>query len=79
MKFSLVMCFAVVLGLACTKSKRDGIQIANQAVRRFEQQDFDTAYNLFIRSLEVYPENATAYYHLGLIELCYSCDHILMV
>jgi tetratricopeptide (TPR) repeat protein len=67
-KISLVICFAVVLGTACSKNKRDGIAIANQAVRQFEQQDFDTAYNLFIRSLEVYPENATAYYHLGLID-----------
>ena len=61
---ALVGCLA-----ACSPAKRDAISMLNAGVKRLEIQDYDTAYGHFKRSVEIYPENARAYYHLGLIDL----------
>lgn len=60
----LVGCLA-----ACSPAKRDAISMLNAGVKRFELEDYDTAYGHFKRSVEIYPENSRAYYHLGLIDL----------
>lgn len=60
----------IVLSLAaCSPADRDAMSLLNAGVKRFEQKDYDTAYGYFQRSVELNPHNASAFYHLGLVDL----------
>jgi len=62
---------AVVLALpaaGCSKSKRESSQLLNQGVRAFDKKQYDAAYSFFRKAIELYPENAQALYHMGLID-----------
>ncbi len=64
----------LVAGLAlttpgCSKAKKESIQMLNQGVRAFDRKAYDAAYGYFEQAVSLYPENAPAYYHMGLIDL----------
>lgn len=71
---SVVLICACALSVGCSRAKKESITLTNRGVEAFNRQQYDAAYALFQRALEVYPENAAAYYQMGLIDFYHQDD-----
>jgi len=58
-----------VFTISCSKAQTDSIKIANMGVRAYQRGNFDHAMHLFRSSIRLFPKNAKAHYHLGLVLL----------
>ena len=59
----------VVMLASCNKARIDSIKVTNQGVRAYTAGDFEHAEHLFKVAIQIYPKNAYAHYHLGLVYL----------
>ncbi len=71
LKMALLSAMFVV---ACSKAQTDSIKIANMGVRAYEMGNFERAAHLFKSAIRLYPKNAKAHYHLGMILLYQNND-----
>jgi superkiller protein 3 len=65
---AVTLALAAMTASGCSKAKKESIQLTNSGVKAFDRGQFDAAYSFFERAVEIYPENATAYYQMGLID-----------
>ena len=66
---AVVCIVALLASWGCEKHKADSVRLYNEGMKAFSQGDYRQAHKWFTDAISAHPENAEAYYGLGLVKI----------